>query len=68
MSGGVIQEVYSDMPDVRVVLIDWDKGESPGDDYTGGQLAVQALSSLPGETRRAVSALTECVCTRPYQT
>lgn len=28
--GGVIQEVYSDNPDLQVVIIDWDEAAEPG--------------------------------------
>lgn len=58
VSGGVVQEVYCDSPDVRVIMVDWDAGESPGDEFTGGDLMVQKIALLPADTRKAVAALT----------
>ena len=29
ISGGVIQELYTDAKDLRIVKVDWDAGESP---------------------------------------
>jgi hypothetical protein len=58
VSGGVVQEIYSDAPDLRVIKIDWDAGESPGDEFVGGLLPVQALSSLPEATSHAIASVT----------
>ncbi len=55
VSGGVIQEVYSDAAGLRVVKVDWDAGESPGDKVQVGNLTVQRLSMLPVETRQAIA-------------
>ncbi len=57
ISGGVIQEVYSDAKDLRVVKVDWDVGESPGDDVEAGNLFVQPMSVLPTQTRGAVDMI-----------
>ncbi len=51
VSGGVIQEVYSDIEGLRVIKVDWDVGESPGDEVEAGNLFVQRMSILPEETR-----------------
>jgi hypothetical protein len=59
ISGGVVQEVYSDARDLRVIKIDWDSGDSPGDQYCGGQLVVQPTSALPDETREAIAVLVQ---------
>jgi hypothetical protein len=55
ISGGVIQQVYTDAKDLRVVKVDWDIGESPGDEACAGILSLQRLSILPAETRQAVA-------------
>lgn len=39
VSGGVVQEVYTDAEELQVVMIDWDAGESPGDACEGGMFA-----------------------------
>lgn len=57
VSGGVVQEVYSDKADIRIILVDWDNGESPGDNYAAGKLSPQPLSAMPSETRGAISNL-----------
>lgn len=57
--GGVVQEVYSDATDLRVLLVDWDRGESPGDDYDGGTFSQRSLDDLPIATRDAAQHLTE---------
>jgi hypothetical protein len=58
VSGGVVQEVYTDAENLRVVLVDWDAGESPGDASSGGDFATQPIGKLPEETMRAVLSLT----------
>jgi hypothetical protein len=55
---GLVQEVYSDAKDLRIVLVDWDAGESPGDSCAGGDFATQPIGNLPEETMRAVLSLT----------
>ena len=55
ISGGVVQEVYCDTKAIRVIKIDWDAGESPGDAFDAGELFVQPMSVLPDETRYAVT-------------
>jgi hypothetical protein len=57
VSGGVVQEVYSNTKDIRVIKIDWDAGESPGDECFGGDLFVQPMSTLPPETRGALAVI-----------
>jgi hypothetical protein len=56
VSGGVIQEVYTDAKNLRVVKVDWDAGESPGDEARVGDLLLQRLAVLPVETRRAIAS------------
>ena len=57
VSGGVVQEVYSDTDDLRVIKVDWDAGESPGDKFTVGNLFVQKMSALPSATTEALASL-----------
>jgi hypothetical protein len=57
VSGGVVQEVYTDDEQVRVILVDWDAGESPGDKFTGGPFPTTSLSKAPSDTKYAVAAL-----------
>jgi hypothetical protein len=56
--GGMVQEVYSDAQNLRVVLVDWDAGALPDDRCFGGDLFVQPMSVLPNDTRDAVEKLT----------
>ena len=58
VSGGVVQEVYTNAENLRVVLVDWDAGESPGEEFTGGKFPVASLAKLPPETSDAIAALT----------
>lgn len=51
VSGGVVQAVYSDHADVRVIKVDWDVGESPGDEVKAGDLMVDSVKAMPEETR-----------------
>ena len=57
VSGGVVQDVYTNAENLRVVLVDWDAGESPGEQFAGGKFPVQALSKLPRRTIDAAFAL-----------
>jgi hypothetical protein len=57
VSGGVVQAVYSDHSDVRVIKVDWDVGESPGDEVKAGDLLVDPAEAMPDETRAAVAAI-----------
>jgi hypothetical protein len=54
VSGGVVQEIYCDAKSIRVIKVDWDAGESPGDAFVAGEMFVQPLSVLPEKTREAV--------------
>ena len=56
--GGVVQEVYTDAEELRVILVDWDAGERPGDKCSGGDFSTQPIANLPGETMGAVLSLT----------
>jgi hypothetical protein len=55
VSGGVVQEVYCDAKSIRVIKVDWDAGESPGDAFIAGKMFVQPMFVLPDETREAVT-------------
>jgi hypothetical protein len=57
VSGGMVQEVYSDAKDLHVILVDRDAGETPSDRYFGGDLFVQPMSVLPNHTREAAEKL-----------
>ncbi len=57
VSGGVIQEVYCNIEGIRVIKVDWDAGESPGDAFEAGKMFVQPISALPDETRGAVATV-----------
>ncbi len=56
--GGVVQEVYTDAENLRIVLVDWDDGEVPGEPCECGDFATRPIGELPEETMRAVLALT----------
>jgi len=47
--GGTLVAVYTDVPDARVVLVDWDDVEA-GD--TPGAIPHESLASAPPEIRR----------------
>ncbi len=57
VSGGVVQEVYCDAERIRVIKVDWDAGESPGDAFWAAKMFVQSMSILPHETREAVTTV-----------
>lgn len=57
ISGGVVQQVYSDLNDIEVVKVDWDAGESPGDEVEVGAWSVATLEQMWPETRAAVESL-----------
>jgi hypothetical protein len=54
---GMVQEVYSDTKTLRVILVDWDAGETPNDRCFGGDLFVQPMSALQAAAREAVEKL-----------
>jgi hypothetical protein len=58
VSGGVVQQVYANEK-LRVIKLDWDTGESPGDAFDIGELVTQPFSTFPPETRRAVQQMAE---------
>ena len=53
VSGGIVQQVCRG-DELRVARIDWDAGESPGDTFHAGELAVQPFATFPAETRNAL--------------
>ena len=55
VSGGVVQEGYTDAKNLRVIKVDWDAGESLGDEFRVGDLPMQKMSALPAETREAIA-------------
>lgn len=57
VSGGVLQQVYADAEDLHVMLVDWDAGERPGDEFAGGKVSLLDLSQLPAKTVSAVAVL-----------
>ena len=57
MRGGVVQEIYSDTKNLRVVLVDWTDDDPPCEPFGGGNFATQPIASLPEETIRAVLSL-----------
>ena len=57
VSGGVIQEIYCDTERIRVIKVDWDAGESPGDAFQAAEMFVQPMSILPNETREAAATV-----------
>ena len=55
VSGGVVVGVYTDLPDARVVLVDWD---NIGDGDRPGIYGQHHLREVPEETRaKCASAL-----------
>ena len=57
VSGGVVQEVYTDARKLRVIKVDWDVGESPGDEHWTVDYTTAPLSAMPAETREALATL-----------
>lgn len=49
--GGVLVAVYTDIPNARAVLVDWDEVESPEDlTVAGGIYPMDSVASMPDET------------------
>jgi hypothetical protein len=46
ISGGVVQGVFSDIPDLEVVKLDWDAGDSPGDELRVGRFYVDPTAAV----------------------
>lgn len=57
--GGVVQDVYCDAKEIRVIKIDWDAGESPGDEVDVGEFFVSSMSDLPLEMQKLVESAGE---------
>lgn len=57
VSGGVIQGLFSDIENLRVIKIDWDVGESPGDEVSAGPLMVDPISAIPHDTLLALAGI-----------
>ena len=55
VSGGVVQEVYSDSPDrIEYILVDWDDIKDIGaDNYQSSSQTCLPFSALPEETFEA---------------
>lgn len=56
--GGVVQEVYTDAENLRVILVDWDTADDPSNACSGGDFAVKPIGALPEDTTSAVLSLT----------
>jgi hypothetical protein len=55
--GGVLVGVYTDIPDARVIVVDWDDVGSTGQPGIGGGAMKHAsLQELPDETRAEYEA------------
>ncbi len=48
--GGNVVEVYSDITDVHITLIDWDSIEADNEPGLLSNVAVKPLASLPSQT------------------
>jgi hypothetical protein len=60
--GGLVQEVYDNVNDLRVVVVDWDNINGPDADGDGAEVFdAVGLKRMPDETRDLVeAALEEC--------
>lgn len=56
ISGGVVQQVYAN-ESLRVIKLDWDAGESPGDAFEIGELTMQRFSTAPPDTQLALQSI-----------
>src|SRR6266513_3351094 len=59
ISGGGVQEIYTDAKDLRVIKINWDEGESPGDAHCGADMPTVSLADLSPETLGAIFDVTD---------
>ena len=50
--GGVIHEVYSDDPETKVVVVDWDNEEPKGEGVVAGDYPTTPLSDAAPDLRR----------------
>ena len=57
VSGGVVQEVYTDAKNLCVIKVDWDVGESPGDEHWTVEYTTAPLFAVPVETGEAIATL-----------
>ncbi len=63
VAGGVVISVYTNIPNARVLLADWDDiGESNPDSNNVGLLACSKLESIPLELRQAFALETNGDC------
>jgi hypothetical protein len=58
MRGGVVQKVYTDAGELRVIVVDWNAGDDLGDRCSGGDFVTQPVGKLPEDTMWAVFSLT----------
>ncbi|HUV03756.1 MAG TPA: hypothetical protein VMX94_01470 [Armatimonadota bacterium] len=59
--GGVVVEVYTNITDARVVIVDWDEAEHPDQvGVAGGLLAHAQLEAMLGTTSAECRAVLGC--------
>lgn len=51
INGGTLVGVYSDNPEVEVVLIDWDDYRCDEENYTPPSIGSMTLEEMPEDTR-----------------
>ena len=55
ISGGVVQQVYSDVVDLQVMKIDWDVTDDPGEEVQVNVFSTVPVRLMPAETAAAVA-------------
>ncbi|MDQ2867899.1 MAG: hypothetical protein M3R59_05735 [Verrucomicrobiota bacterium] len=56
VSGGVVQEIYADSQDARIVVIDWDNSENPAS--AGFEFPPQPMTEMTECTLEAFEQVT----------
>jgi len=61
MRGGVVQEIYSDTGEVRIVMIDWDEERELNGQVAKRWRPFQVLGAISADAKEQVDAATlEC--------
>lgn len=52
--GGVVQEIYSDVEDIRVIVVDWDNYDKSLSESCAGEMNKWPLSHMPAELEEQI--------------
>ena len=57
VSGGVVQAVYSNDTNIQVIKLDWDVGESPGDELQAVRMFVDSMADMSTDSLAAANRI-----------